>query len=317
MPKKPEASREGRRSAAYKVFYGLAVAIIAFVWAYAFKSYFGHYESTHPDVAWAAPWVQVDDMRIDGVLLWNEDVLRAPSSGRVKYPMGRGPVRAPRGAVVASVSSGSSRFAVKAPSEGYFVAGLDGLEGEWRYPKLWPGAGEIPEPPPIKMFEDGAEVKKGAPIGKLVGQPQGLRFIGYAVLTGEMRAILASNDLKVKMDALDTPSRAPVRVYEIMGVAAKIYIDVPWFPMSVLKSRKYCLLAETGEASGVAVPESAIGEKGGRRGVFVLRGAETRFTAVEGRAIGEGRFLATKGLKLGDVVIVNADGASEGRIKLW
>jgi hypothetical protein len=303
------------KKTAYKIFYWLCVVLIACAWIYAFRSYFRHYDSVNPEIAWAVPWVQVDIVRADGVLLWNEDVIVSPRDGTVKYPAGKGPVRVPKGTTVATISSGSAASDVKSKEDGYFVAGLDGFEGQWKYSSLW--LGELPEAPPLEMLEDGIKVVKGAPIGKLVPQPQELRMIGYVDLTEGMAENLNANRLMIKMDALDTSSRAYIQVYETIGHRAKVYVDIPWFPPRVLMSRKYGLLVETGEASGVAIPESAVGSVNGKQGAFVLKGSNAAFTEIKGRVIDGSRFLVTDGLKLGDAVIVNADGAREGRVRLW
>jgi len=302
---------------AYRIFYGLILLIITCVWIYAFRAYFAHYDSLHPEIAWATPWVQVDIIPMDGVLLWDEEVLTAPRDGTVKYPFGRGPIRVPRGVTVAQVSSGSAASEIKSQSDGYFVAGLDGSEENWRYPLLWPGINELPEPAPLKMINDGASVRRGEKIGKIVPQPQELRMIGYVDLTEEMKACLNANRVMAKMDMLDTSSRAFVRVFETYGHRAKVYINIPWFPPQVLMSRKYRLLTETGEMSGVAIPESAVGIKDGRIGAYILRGSDSSFVEVKGRPIDGSRFLVTEGLKLGDAVIVDAYGAREGRVQIW
>jgi hypothetical protein len=310
----PTIGRKTKRIA-YRIFYGLCVAVIACLWIYAFKSYFDHYDSVHPEITWAEPWVQVDMAQADGVLLWNEEIIASPRDGTVKYPAGRGPMRAPKGAVVAKVVAGSAVSDVKMKEDGYFVAGLDGHEGKWKYSTLW--LEDMPDPSPLKMMEEGSKVSKGAPVGKLIPQPQELRLIGYVDFSADMGGKLESNRLMIKMDELDTSSRAYVRVYETIGHKAKIYIDIPWFPPNVLMSRKYRLLAETGETLGVAIPESAVGSLGGKQGAFVLKGSNAVFTEIKGRVIDGSRFLATEGLKLGDAVIADADGAREGKVRLW
>jgi hypothetical protein len=309
--------REQPGNRAYRILYGLLVLLIVCVWLYAFKAYFDHYDSLHPDIAWAVPWVQTDVVQADGILLWDEEVISAPADGAVKYPLGRGPVRVPRGAVVARVSSGNAISDVKSKSDGYFVAGTDGSEGKWKYSALWPGMKELPSPAPLKMADDGARAKKGDLIGKIVPQPQELRFIGYVDWTDDMRDRLASNRIMAKMDMLDTSSRAYVRVFETFGHKAKIYINVPWFPPQSLMSRKYKLLIETGETSGVAVPETAVIERDGRKGAFVVKGSDASFVEVKGRVIDGAKFLVTDGLRLGDAVVVDGDGGREGRVRLW
>jgi hypothetical protein len=300
-----------------RIIYFFSVTLIVVLWVYAFRSYFEQYDSVHPEITLAMPWVQVDTIRAAGVYLWDETRLESPVAGAVRFPNGTGPVRIPKGAVVARVGAGGSFRDVKAPQEGYFVAGLDGLEGEWRYSSIWPGYDELPKAPPVKMFEDGQSVKKGSPVGKLVSQPQDLRFVGYADISGNLERDLASNAVMVKMDLLDTPSHADIRVYEKIGHRVKIHLSAPWFPPSVLLSRNCEMIIEAGSVTGVTVPESSIAIRDGSRGVFILNGSDAVFTKVEGRFIGGSRFLVTKGMKLGDAVIVNGSSAREGRVKLW
>lgn len=308
--------RQPRRGP-YLFFYYIGILVIVAAWVAAFRSYFEHYDSMHPEITWAVPWVQVDIVTVKGVFLWNEAKLAAPGSGVVRYPKGLGPVKVATGETVASLSSGKTAFNVKAPQEGYFLAGLDGSEGRWRYASIWPGTDELPAANPVKMMRDGQNVHKGNPVGKIIFQPQDLRFIGYADLTGSLKEKLEHNRVMIKMDALDTPSRAHVRVYENIGHRAKIYLNLPWFPPQIVMSRNYELNIEAGESHGVAIPESAVVRKGDGKGVYVLKGSDAAFVPVTGRTISGSRFLATKGLKLGDAVIVNGGSAKEGRVKLW
>jgi hypothetical protein len=310
-------SPKPKKKLGYRVFYWFAVAVIVGLWVYSFKSYFDHYDSLHPEIAWALPWVQADSIMSQGVFLWNEAVLKSPRAGKLSFPSGEGPVRVAKGAVVARVAAGSSFWDVRAPQEGYFLAGLDGFEGKWRYASLWPGEEQLPEAPQVKMMKKGQGVKDGAPVGKLVYQPQDLRFIGYVDMTGNLENELASNGVMVKMDPLDTPSHAPVRVYEKIGHKAKIYLSIPWFPPETVLSRNYELIIEAGSVTGVAIPESAVAVKDGARGAFVLKGTSAVFTKIDGLFIGGARFLVTRGLQLGDAVIVDGQSAHEGKVKLW
>jgi hypothetical protein len=296
-----------------KIIYCMSVTAIAVLWVIAFRSYFEQYDSAHPEIAWALPWVQADTIMASGVYLWNETEIKAPASGAVSFPGGAGPHRVAKGALLASVGGAH----VRAAQEGYFLAGADGMEGKWRYPTLWPGYNEMPSAAPVRMTKEGQKVKSGAVIGKLILQPQDLRFIGYADLMGNLEEDLASNKVMVKMDALDTPSHAHVRVYERVGHRAKMYLTVPWFPPDVTLSRNCEMIIEAGTTTGVTVPESSVIVRGGHRGAFVLKGSEAVFAKVEGRSIGGNRFLVTKGVKLGDAVIVNGSSAREGRVRLW
>ncbi|MDR1580904.1 MAG: efflux RND transporter periplasmic adaptor subunit [Synergistaceae bacterium] len=312
--------KESPKRTAYRIFYGFFVILIVAVWIYAFKFYFGYYDSVHPKITWASPWVQTDIVPVDGLLVWDESVLTSPRDGTVKYPLGTGPVRVPKGATVARVSSGSSASDIKSSQEGYFVAGLDGSEGDWKYSEIWRNTEQY-DPKTVKMSKDGAKVRNGSPIGKLVNQPQTLRLMASVYLTEGMKKELSSKTVKVKMDTLDTPSQAEVDVYdpEESGTSAKVLLKLPWFPPRVLMSRKYRLLVQTGETSGIAIPEAAVTVKDGKRGVYVLKGAESVFTEIiEGRVIDASKFLVISAdLKFGDAVIAEAEDAREGRVRLW
>ena len=301
----------------YKIFYVFAVIIVIGAWVYAFRAYFAHYDSIHPEIAWALPWVEVDSVTAKGVFLWHEIKILSTAGGTVSFPKGVGPMRIPKGAVVARVSSGRNAYDIKSPSEGYFVAGVDGMEGKWRYSLIWPGTKELPDVGVIKLLKEGAVVQKGMAIGKVIPQPQDLRFIGYADMTENLSRELELNKLTVKMDRLDTPSKAQVRVSDIMGYKVKLYLNMPWFPPNAVMARNYNLLIEAGETAGVAVPESSVVKRGDTRGVFILRGSRAVYQPVQGRPISGAKFLVTEGVRLGDAVIINGSTAREGKVKLW
>ena len=113
-----------KKSRARSVTYWLGVVVIAVLWGWAFKLYFDRYEYLHPAITWATPGIDTQLVRVRGLLLWRENIIRAPASGTCVYPLGRGPVRVPRGAVIARVGGRD----VKAAQQGYFVAGRDRRE---------------------------------------------------------------------------------------------------------------------------------------------------------------------------------------------
>ncbi|MDR1482847.1 MAG: efflux RND transporter periplasmic adaptor subunit [Synergistaceae bacterium] len=313
-----QRKRENRvRGTIHSIFYFIGVAAILWGWVYAFRSYFRHYDSLHPEIAWAVPIVREDIVEVDGVFLWDEIVLTSPGAGKARFPRGRGPVRVEKGAVVARVASANRTYDVKAVNEGYFVAGVDGMENNWRYSSLWLEERELPSVPRVVLIGDGADVKSGAPVGKIVPQPQVLHFVGYADLTGSLEELLDKNRVMVKMDRQDTPSKAEVRVYEKIGYRAKISMSMPWFPPDLTLSRNYKLVIGTGTMSGVSIPETAVINRGGLKGAFVLKGSSTHFSEIKGRAIDDGKYLVTEGLRLGDAVVVDGGTAIEGRVKLW
>ncbi len=306
---------EERRS--LRPLYWIAVITVIALWVLAFKLYFDRYEYLHPEITWAVPGIDTQLVKIGGVLLWKEVPILAEVAGIVSYPQGTGPVRVPRGAVIAKIAYGSKVKYLKAYQQGYFIAGIDGLESSWRYSEIWPGTDNLPESRGLVKMKDGMLIGKGQPVGKLIEQPQELRFVGYSDVVGNMSDQIKNKKLKVKMDEGDTGSTADIRVSMKMGHKVKLYVTLPWFRPENLLSRKYTLVIEAGRTEGAVVPDSALLEKDGIKGVYLVRGSRVVFSLVEGKPVDNGKFLITKGVSVGDAVVEDAKMAREGRIQLW
>ncbi|NLX84842.1 MAG: efflux RND transporter periplasmic adaptor subunit [Synergistaceae bacterium] len=307
----PEGSRK------FRPLYWLMVFLVIIVWIWAFKLYFDRYEYLHPDITWAIPGIDVELVEVRGVLLWKEVLIQASSEGIVAYPQGTGPVRVARGSVIARITSGNKSFDVKAYQQGYFIAALDGTEQTWRYSELWPGFQPLPNPRPLARLKDGLLVGKGQPIGKLIEQPQELRFVGYSAIVGNMAEQVKNNKLRVKMDGVDTVSAAEIRVTNKTGKKIKFYITLPWFQPETLLSRKYTLIIEAGRTEGALVPRSSVTEQEGKPGIYLVRGARVVFTPVKGKNVANNMFIITEGVSVGDAIVEDASTAREGRIQLW
>ncbi len=303
-----------KKSRAFSVTYWIGVLVIVAMWIWAFKLYFDRYDYLHPDITWATPGIDTQLVKVQGFLLWKEDVMRAPVSGVCVYPHGKGPVRVTRGAVVARVGGRD----VKARQQGYFVAGRDGRENDWRYSVLWHAKrSEFGKESKLQYFGDNVSVERGQIVGKIAEQPQELRFIGYLPDVGDAAKQLSGKKLRVRMDAEDAVSAADVRVTHRDGQLTKFVLSVPWFPPEMLMSRNYELIVDAGQTRGAVVPAGALLEKGGRKGVYTIRGARVVFVPVSGKTTDGGAFLVTKGLSVGDAVVEDASSAREGRIQLW
>ena len=308
----PEEQNRGFRPG-----YWIAVAVIVILWIWGFKLYFDRYDYLHPEITWAVPGIDTEIVKISGALLWKENPVRASMSGVVSYPQGTGPVRVARGAVVARISSGSAAKDVKAYQQGYFIAGVDGLESVWRYAELWPGSAPLPVPKPVAMVKNGFVVGKGQPVGKLIEQPQELRFVGYTDVVGDMGEQIKHNTLRVKMDGVDTVSKADIRVAMKTGNKTKMYLTLPWFSMEMIKSRRYTLTVEAGSTEGAIVPISAVMQGDGGYSIYMVRGSRVELKSIEGKPIEDGKFIVTKGISVGDAIVETASSAREGRIQLW
>jgi hypothetical protein len=298
--------------------YWLLVLCVIFVWVWAFKRYFDWYDFQHPEITWARPGIHSDLVNIDGVLLWKETPLAAPADGEVFYPQGTAPVRVAKGSVVAKVRSAGKVYEIKAPRQGYFVAGTDGYEKSWRYTDLWQGGENFPEEKPFTYLKDGQSVGKWHTIGKLAEQPQQLRFIGCSAIIGNMESQMKGKSFKVKMDGDDTVSAADIRVYDAVGGGRfKFYLTLPWFPPGLMVKRHYRLTIGAGSTEGAIVPAAALVKKGTKTGVYLVRASRVIFAEVKGRVISGDRFLATEGISVGDAVVEDSSTAREGRIQLW
>lgn len=297
--------------------YWIAVVLIIAVWIWAFKLYFERYEYLHPEITWAVPGTDNKTVPVRGVLLWKERLVNANISGVVTYPQGTGPVRVSRGSVVARISSGGTVRDIKAYQQGYFVAAVDGKEGTWRYSEIWPESSAPPKLMPIKKMKDGFVAGSGQAVGKLIEQPQELRFVGFAKDVGDISEQLKNKKLRVKMDGVDTISVADVRVALPVGGKVKMYLTIPWFPPELLMSRSYTLTVDAGRTDGSVVPESAVIRSDKEIGIYMVKGSRVVYKKIEGRSIAAGIFLVTKGISVGDAVVEDASKAREGRIQLW
>lgn len=298
----------------FRISYWIGVLVIIIVWIWAFREYFARYEYLHPEITWAIPGIDNQLIKVKGILLWKENVITAPASGMVTYPLGKGPVRVARGAVIARVGS----QAVKAYQQGYFVAGKDGQESQWRYSILWPAdAKKWPAKTELRYFQDNNQMGRGQIIGKLIELPQELRFIGYMPKKGNIEKQVAGKKLQVRFDDEDTPSRAEIRVTQDLDDRIKLYLTMSWFPPGLVTSRNYELIIDAGQTEGALVPRSAILDKNGIQGIYLVRGARVIFVPVEGRNMPNNKFLVTRGISIGDAIVETASSTREGRIQLW
>lgn len=97
----------------------------------------------------------------------------------------------------------------------------------------------------------------------------------------------------------------------------KVYLTLPWFQPEVLSSRKCILTIEAGITKGALIPETSVVFKNGTYKVYLVRGTRVVLRSVEGKDVGDSKFLVTNGISIGDAVIKDASGAREGRIQLW
>ena len=301
------------------IAYWLALILIAACWILAFKCYFRSYENQHPDIAWAAPGSNRRTEQAEGLFLWDETVLSAPVAGKVYYPHGEGPVRVSSGQTVAKIvsASGAEKY-VRAFQQGYFVAGTDGNEGKWRYSLLWPELKEdLPEISPVTLHHDGDAVEEGAAIGKMIPQPQNLRFIGLVDKDSVLNRQLKKQHLRLMMDSEDTPLLTDISISVDSGKKVKFLVTVPWFEPSVVLNRRGFVTAESGRLEGAVIPRSAVVKRRNVQGVYLVRGTRVFFKEIKGELTEDDKFIVTEGVFAGDAIVEDAEKTKEGRIQVW
>ena len=299
-----------------RIFYFAAVLAVATgtIWVYQYWWEQNALES--PDVVSAVPYTYIERIPVKGVLIWEETVLVSRWDGNLSYPE-PGTRRVARGETVAVIGSSSGKMAVRSESVGYFVPGLDGAEGEWRYSFHWPGMAPLPASPAFAEFSSGVFVRRGDPVGKLISQHQELRCVLYADVTPALQKDIQTGFVRVKTEAHGWPGRAAVRASRFLGTKMKLYLTLPFFSLENVKSREIALFLETGEHVGVAVPESSVRYREGKLGVFQVEGNIVKFKEIEGLPVEGHRFFVQKGLQSGNIVVLNAERAKEGKIRLW
>lgn len=298
--------------------YWLAVILIIMVWVFAFKCYFSNYENVHPDLAWAAPGMNRQIEHAEGVYLWEETVLNAPLTGKVYYPQGTGPVRVSYGQVVTKVVSEAGTREIRAFQQGYFIAGTDGKEGNWRYSLIWPDLKDkLPEVNAVQMHAEGDLIEQGHAVGKLIPQPQNLRFIGLIDAKSPLKKQIKDKKLRLMMDDEDSAASSEVSISVEDNGKIKFLVTMPWFNTKEIANRKGTIVTETGRAEGAMIPSSAVVEKHGVTGVYLVRGTRVMFREIKGEAAGEDKYLVTEGITAGDAIVENAKDTKEGRIQIW
>ena len=279
------------------------------------KTYLAWYDSynmLHPEVVQAMAMGYVEELPMKGVLVWDEQIMKAPRDGVLTYPSPL-PRRVAKNEPVAALDGA----AVKADGVGYFLPALDGQEGQWVYSRLWPGIAQFPVFELPRPVESGKRIRKGTPLGKLIPQPQDLRYIAYLDRIPSLEQDIKQGFINIKTEPHGKVRRASVRAFINAGLKMKVYVTLPFFPPSVLNSRAFSCSVVTGDRQGVSVPETAVILRGGKMGVLLVQGGITEFTEVEGFPVDEGNFFVTKGIVPGNVVVLHAGKVKEGVIRLW
>ena len=270
-----------------------------------------------PDLVTARPGFYRQDVPVRAVLLWREELVRASTRGSVQYRYGSKSASISKGELIATVMKGGKGNPVYSSKRGYFIPGLDGLEDSWRYSSIWTESLSLPDVSEVVIFTDFGESRSDRVIGKLIPQPQTLRAVFYSPVTDSLKSEAQSGFIEFRLDPLGAPFRGDVRVAEVTGQVMKVYMDMPFFPLSSLMRRDMTLYLKGGEWRGAEIPESSVVIKGGKKGVYLVRGDRVFFREIRGIPMPGDRFLVYGGLNPGNLVLLNGMVGKEGRIKLW
>jgi hypothetical protein len=307
--------RSSKKKTGPWLYRGLLVVIVAGSLA-AYLGWWTHFRSYRPEFSTAEPLTIRETVRSKTILLWGETVLASPLEGVVHFPLGLEAVRVSKGVIVAEILSGSQKAIIKAPQSGYFLPALDGLEGKWAFSGAWPGDGELPSAGSLKWKAEGERVSRGSSVGKLIPQPQELRAIAYIEMDEATRGQIRKGTVLFSIDG-ERPQQALIRAVQDYGSKAKVYVTLPFFPMTMVNSRSRQIEFFQGELKGVVVPESALLQKAGGVGVYAFCSGKLEYRNVTGMPLAASRFLVTEGLKAGDLILSQAEVGAERKVLLW
>ena len=305
---------KGRRGLFGRLLYYSAFLLIFMGMAKFYLIWLENYQRLHPEVFEAFAVGYIEEQPLEGILLWDEQLVYAPKDGVLTYlsPL---PRRVAKGEIVAALDG----VAVRAPAPGYFSPALDGQEGHWVYSRLWPEFTPFPYFRSAVLLENGTQMRKGAPIGKLVPQPQFLRCIAYLDRSPSIEAGLKRKNatIRIRTESEGKDRDAEVIALKFSGQKLKVCLRLPFFPPSVLGSRSFSCRVIAGDFQGVMIPDTAVVTREGRNIVFLVQGSRVLPQDVEGFPADDKHFFITKGVMPGNKLILNADKNLAGVIRLW
>jgi hypothetical protein len=319
--KKTQAAKDGHEDRASNIIYGSLIArffyysIVLLISIIAFKLYFfwlDAYKYSHPDVFQAESGVYAEEIPFEGVLLWDESIIYASTSGAVAYPSSE-PRRVRKGELLCRINGN----ALNSPEAGYFLPALDGYEREWNYSDLWPGTSPLPSPPKASPIPNGTHVDTKQPIGKLIPLPQELRAIAWIDVTPSLKRDIDRSRIRIKRNENDWGLWAEIRTKAIISQRTKLYVTLPFFTPEMTEMRTFSWKIYVGEQNGIYVPNSSVIFKDGVMGVFIIKGNEAAFRKVEAFHVDEDNFFINSGVIPGDVLILDAGKAREGEVSIW
>ena len=286
------------------LYFSILLVILMFGYR-VYSTWYENYKLSHPQIIEAMITNYNEEQPLEGILLWDEHLIYAPQDGILTYPSPR-PRITSKGEMLAALDG----RAVYSPYPAYFYPGLDGQEGSWVYPKLWPDFAPFPEFSNASLIENGTYLHRGDPIGKLIPQPQVLRCIAYLDRTPSLERALRVKDnpsIRIRTEEDGKERKADVVAAKVSGQKIKVYLRLPFFPPNVLRSRAFTASVVTDIEQGIMVPDTAVITKEGKNMVYVVQGNSPILHEIEGFPADDKNFFIEKGVKHGSKLILNAD----------
>lgn len=296
------------------VNYSILIIIVVFGYKM-YRFWYEAYNVSHFQFIEAKSASYTEEQPLEGILLWDEQLIYAPKQGLLTYPTPRPHIVA-KGELLAALDGS----AVRAPYPAYFYPGLDGQEGSWVYSRLWPDFEPFPEFNSAELIENGTLLRRGDPIGKLIPQPQILRCIAYLDSTPSLVKALSSENkrIRIKTEFEGKERKAEVVAVKSQGQKLKVYLRLPFFPPEAVKSRKFAAAVVTDVQNGVMIPDTAVITREGKNFVFIVKGNTPEPQIVEGFPADERNFFIEKGVEPGNKLILNANSIKDDEnLRIW
>ncbi|MBQ7169811.1 MAG: hypothetical protein IJR63_07930 [Synergistaceae bacterium] len=308
-------SRRKRRGLPQRLLY-YSLLMFIFIMSYrVYRTWYEDYKHSHPQIIEAVTTNYSEEQPLDGILLWDEQLVYATKDGIITYPSPRSRMTA-KGEMIAALDGSP----VYASYPAYFFPGLDGQEGNWVYSKLWPDFAPFPDFQDARLIGDGTYIRRGEPVGKLVPQPQILRCIAYLDTTPSLERALRNKDnptIRIRTENEGKERKAEVVAVKSSGQKLKVYLRLPFFPPGLLRSRRFTASVVTDVQKGIMVPDTAVITRNGKNQVFLLQGNSLVSHDVEGFPADEENFFIEKGVRHGDKLILDAGVIKDENGRIW
>ena len=307
--------RRKRRGLPQRLLY-YSLLVFIFVMSYrVYRSWYEDYKFSHPRIIEAVTTNYSEEQPLDGILLWDEQLIYATKSGFLTYPSAR-PRMVAKGEILAAIDG----TAIYAPYPAYFFPGLDGQEGQWVYAKLWPDFAPYPEFEDAKLIDEGTYLQRGEPIGKLIPQPQILRCITYLDTSPSLERTLKNKQspaIRIRTEDEGKERKAEVVAVKSSGQKLKVYLRLPFFPPGLVRSRSFHASVITDVQKGIMIPDTAVITRDGKNKVYILEGNSPILHVIEGFPADEENFFIEKGVNHGDKLILDASAIKDDKERIW